>query len=90
MPENAFVTNIDFTRQFFSSETDYFIGMTANYEDERFVDPDNGLAWDAYWLVDMRAAWRPTNGSSWSTLKTCSMTIRSGPAARPGFRCTGR
>ena len=55
VPENAFVSNIDFTRQFFSSETDYFIGMTANYEDVRFADQDNALAWDAYWLVDMRA-----------------------------------
>jgi iron complex outermembrane receptor protein len=62
VPENAFVGGIDFTRQFFSTEADYFVGATASYEDERFADADNFLAWDAYWLVDLRAG---LNSDQW-------------------------
>ncbi|MFQ5635472.1 MAG: TonB-dependent receptor [Gammaproteobacteria bacterium] len=53
-PENAFVGNIQYTAEFPNSPFDWFIEGTATYQDDRFLDADNGIRFDDYWMVDTR------------------------------------
>jgi outer membrane receptor protein involved in Fe transport len=54
-PENAFVGQFNLTRPFFVSGTDWFVGLDAVYQDERFLDADNTVKFDDYWQFDLRA-----------------------------------
>ncbi|MGI9343233.1 MAG: TonB-dependent receptor [Gammaproteobacteria bacterium] len=53
-PENAFVGNIQYTAPFMNSAVDWFVEGTANFQDERFLDADNAVKFDDYWLFDAR------------------------------------
>ncbi len=64
-PENAFVGQLQLTRPFFQQGFDWFFEVTASFEDERFLDPDNFIKFDDYWIVDARAG---LEGESWEFL----------------------
>jgi outer membrane receptor protein involved in Fe transport len=64
-PENAFVSQFQLTRPFFDQGFDWFVEFTANFEDERFLDADNFIKFDDYWIVDARAG---IEGESWEFL----------------------
>jgi outer membrane receptor protein involved in Fe transport len=53
-PKNAFVGQFNLTRPFFAAGTDWFIGLDAVYQDERFMDADNTVKFEDYWQFDMR------------------------------------
>lgn len=52
-PENAFVGTVNLQRPFRDEDFEWFLGLNAAYQGERFADADNFLRWDAYWLVNM-------------------------------------
>ena len=53
-PQHAFVGNISLTRPFMDTGMDWFTSLNAVYQDERFVDNDNFLKWDDYWMFDFQ------------------------------------
>jgi len=54
-PENAFLTNLQYTAPFMDTDFDWFIEGNAVYQDRRFLDQDNAQQVDDYWVVDTRA-----------------------------------
>ena len=64
-PENAFVSQVQIARPFFRRDFDWFAEVNTSYEDERFLDADNLIKFDDYWLVDARAG---IEGESWEFL----------------------
>ncbi len=53
-PEHAFVGNIQYTAPFMDTDFDWFVESNASYQDKRFLDADNAVFFDDYWLVDVR------------------------------------
>jgi len=53
-PEHSFVGNLQLTRPFMDQGFDWFLELTAAYQDERFFTQDNFITLDDYWLVDAR------------------------------------
>jgi len=64
-PENAFVFTGNFTRQFFGQDFDWFVETNGTFQDERFLDEDNFVKFDAYWLWDVRLG---LQGEKWDTI----------------------
>lgn len=53
-PENAFVGTVNLQRPFRDEGFDWFLGLNAAWQDERFLDADNFIRWDPYWLVNLQ------------------------------------
>jgi iron complex outermembrane receptor protein len=53
-PEHSLVTAASLRRPLGDSGFDWLAELSASYQDERFVDDDNFLKFDDYWLVDLR------------------------------------
>ena len=53
-PENAFVGYFNYTRPF-RTDMSWFIEGDAEFMDDRFVNPENSLTLDSYWLFNFRA-----------------------------------
>ena len=53
-PDNSFVGIMNIQRPFMDNPFDWFAELNATYQDERFVDADNFVKWDDYWLMDLR------------------------------------
>ena len=53
-PEHSFVGNLQLTRPFMDQGFDWFLELTAVYQDERFFTQDNFFTLDEFWLVDAR------------------------------------
>ena len=53
-PENALVTQINYTRGLGSTGMEWFIEGNSQFQDERFVDAENSLKFDSYWMTDLR------------------------------------
>jgi outer membrane receptor protein involved in Fe transport len=64
-PENAFVGQVNYTAQVGDEGFDWFVGMQASFEDERFVDADNYIKFDPYWLVNTQLG---LTGEKWEWL----------------------
>ena len=64
-PENSFVGTVSLQRPLAGSQFDWLVEMNAAYQDERWVDQDNFVAFDDYWLVDARAG---LTAESWEVI----------------------
>jgi iron complex outermembrane receptor protein len=53
-PENAFVGNFQYTAQFMETDFDWFWEGTALYQDERFLNFENAVSMEDYWIADTR------------------------------------
>ena len=53
-PDNSFVGIVSVQRPFMDNAFDWFFEVNTTYQDERFVDADNFVKWDDFWLVDLR------------------------------------
>ena len=53
-PEHAFVGALNLQRPLLETGFDWFTELNATYQGKRFVDADNFVEWDDYWLVDLR------------------------------------
>ncbi|MBT8444355.1 MAG: TonB-dependent receptor [Gammaproteobacteria bacterium] len=53
-PDNSFVGVVNLQRPFLAQPFDWFTEINATYQDERFVDADNFVKFDDFWLVDFR------------------------------------
>jgi len=53
-PEHSLVGTLNYTRPLLDTGAEWFTELNATWQDERFVDPENYILWDAYWLVDLR------------------------------------
>jgi len=53
-PDNSFVGVFNLQRPFLNQPFDWFTEFNASYQDERFVDADNFVKFDDFWLVDFR------------------------------------
>ena len=53
-PENAFVGQFNYTRSFGTTGMEWFVEGNTSFQDERWLDPENTVSFDAYWLTDMR------------------------------------
>jgi outer membrane receptor protein involved in Fe transport len=53
-PDNSFVGVVNLQRPFMSESFDWFTEFNATYQDERFVDADNFVKFDDFWLLDFR------------------------------------
>jgi len=53
-PDNSFVGVMNVQRPFMDNPFDWFMELNASFQDERFVDADNFVKWDNFWLVDIR------------------------------------
>ena len=64
-PEHAAVFNLNYTAAFGDTGADWFAETNVSYEDERFLDADNFVKWDDYYLMDVRAG---LSGEKWEFL----------------------
>ena len=53
-PENAFVGQFNYTRGFGNTGMEWFVEGNTSFQDERYLDPENTVTFDAYWLTDLR------------------------------------
>jgi iron complex outermembrane receptor protein len=53
-PENAFVGQFNYTRGFGTTGMEWFVEGNTSFQDERYLDPENTVSFDAYWLTDLR------------------------------------
>ena len=53
-PDNSFVGVFNLQRPFMSESFDWFTEFNVTYQDERFVDADNFVKFDDFWLLDFR------------------------------------
>jgi len=53
-PEHAVALGAAYQRPLLDSGLDFLAEVNANWQDERFLDNDNGLKFDAYWNVNAR------------------------------------
>ena len=54
-PEHAFRGLISYQRPIPGMDFDWLAELNAIYQDERFIDADNFVKWDDFWLFDLRA-----------------------------------
>ena len=64
-PDNSFVGIVNLQRPFLNQPLDWFTELNATYQDERFVDADNFVKFDEFWLVDFRLG---LAGEKWSVV----------------------
>jgi outer membrane receptor protein involved in Fe transport len=64
-PEHAAVFNLNYTAAFGDTGTDWFAETNVSYEDERFLDADNFVKFEDYFLMDVRAG---LSGEKWEFL----------------------
>ena len=64
-PENAFVFTGNFTRQFFGQDFDWFVEANGTWQDERFLEDNNFIIFDSYWLWDARLG---LQGEQWDAI----------------------
>ncbi|MBT8422724.1 MAG: TonB-dependent receptor, partial [Gammaproteobacteria bacterium] len=62
---NAFSASFNYTRPFGDSAMDWFIEGDTSYTDKRFVDQDNFVFFDDYWLTNFRLG---LQGDTWDAL----------------------
>jgi iron complex outermembrane receptor protein len=53
-PDNSFVGILNLQRPFLNQPFDWLTEFNATYQDERFVDADNFVKFDDFWLIDFR------------------------------------
>lgn len=53
-PQNSLVTAIALQRPLFNTGLEWYAEANAIYQDERWLDQDNFLKWEDFWLVDAR------------------------------------
>jgi outer membrane receptor protein involved in Fe transport len=53
-PENAFLANLSYTRPLLDNGVDLLVQVDAQYQDSRFLDQDNGLKFEDFWLANFR------------------------------------
>ena len=53
-PKHAFVGNVSLTRPFLSTGFDWFTQLNAIFQDERFMDQDNFVKFEEYWVFDFQ------------------------------------
>lgn len=53
-PENALLLTAQLQRQFLGSNYDWLAEISANFQDDRFLDDDNFTKFESYWMVDAR------------------------------------
>lgn len=51
-PENSLVAGINITRPFLETGFDWAWDLTATWQDKRYVEADNTIYFDDYWLAD--------------------------------------
>jgi outer membrane receptor protein involved in Fe transport len=64
-PEHAAVFTLNYTAAFAGTGADWFTETNVNYEDERFIDADNFIRFEDYYLMDVRAG---LTGEKWEVL----------------------
>lgn len=64
-PEHALVLTGNYTRQFFAQDFDWFIEANGSFQSERFAEDNNGIEFDAFWLVDARMG---LQGENWDAI----------------------
>ncbi len=53
-PEHAFLGTLNYTRPLLDNGVDLLAQADFQYQDSRFLDQDNGLKFEDYWLVNLR------------------------------------
>jgi outer membrane receptor protein involved in Fe transport len=53
-PENALALGASYVRPLLDTGLDLLVEMNASWQDERFLDQENGLLFEAFWNVDAR------------------------------------
>ncbi len=53
-PKHALALGVGYQRPLLDDGLDLLVEVNAAWQDERFLDPENGLAFEAYWNVDAR------------------------------------
>ena len=64
-PEGSFVGTISLQRPMPSGQNDWFFEAVTTWQDDRFLDADNFVKFDAYWLTDVRFG---VTNDRWSVL----------------------
>jgi iron complex outermembrane receptor protein len=64
-PEHAAVGVFDYAAQVANSDFDWFTGLDVSWQDERFIDEENVIKVDAYWLLDARLG---LQGGNWEAM----------------------
>lgn len=78
-PEIAFAGNATYRRPIGNGNLHWSVGVDAIYQDERFLEDDNAVVLDAYWLGNVRVG---LEGERWSAIAyvnnvTDDQTVRS-------------
>jgi len=53
-PENALVTQLNYTRSLGNTSMEWFVEGNSSYQDKRWIDAENSTYFDSYWLTDIR------------------------------------
>jgi len=53
-PENALALSASYTRPLSDTGLDLLAELNGSWQDERYLDQENGVKFDAFWLVDAR------------------------------------
>lgn len=53
-PEHSVVLQANLTRPFGQQNFDWFVETNASWQSERFLDEDNSVIFEPYWMVDLR------------------------------------
>jgi len=53
-PDNAFVGQANYTRALGNTGMEWFVEGNTQFQDSRFLDPENSIEFEPYWLTDMR------------------------------------
>jgi len=53
-PENALVTQLNYTRSLGNTSIEWFIEGNSSYQDKRWGDAENSNYFESYWLTDLR------------------------------------
>lgn len=78
-PELAFAGNATYRRPIATGKLHWSVGVDAIYQDERFLEDDNAVVLDSYWLGNLRFG---LEGERWSAIAyvnnlTGDQTVRS-------------
>ncbi|MBL8201576.1 MAG: TonB-dependent receptor [Chromatiales bacterium] len=53
-PENSFVGTVNLQRPFSGEDLSWFVGLSASYQDKRYLDVDNFTYFDDFWLLNLQ------------------------------------
>ena len=53
-PDNAFVGQLNYTRALGNTGMEWFVEGNTQFQDTRWLDPENTVEFDSYWLTDVR------------------------------------